>query len=249
MNKQLQKGFIQPFEVKDIDAKSGFFKQAFTRYNVMDSDRDRGRKGMFTKTWAENFPRIRHILNHDYTIPLGAPLRFYDENDYAIMESQLGTNDDAEDFKKMVESNLIREASYGYTIIKADKQSDGSQDLLEVRLWEVSSLTGWGANEYTPVLAFQKGKDKAKALTDYIERYENLVSFCAKSTATDKTLQQLELERDQIKSFLVNLLGSTEAEDVSLQPHGDVKSDETQEALAFLTLTNSNLLQKLKSGR
>lgn len=238
MIKQLQKGFIQSFQVKDIDMKTGRFVQAFTRYNVLDSDKERGRKGMFSKTWAENLSRIRHILNHDYTVPLGEPQKFYDEGEYAVMKSQLGTNDSAEDFKKMVDSNLIKEASYGYTVIKAEKQKDGTQDLLEVRLWEVSSLTGWGANEFTPVLAFQKGLSKEQLVDDYLLRYESLVSFCAKSTATDHTLQQLELERDQIKSFLKDLLNSTEADDVSLQPHSEVKSDELEEALALLTLQN-----------
>lgn len=222
MNKPLEKGFIQTFEVKEVDLKSGFFKQAYTRYDVLDSDKERGRKGMFTKTWMENKSRIRHILNHDYTHPLGDPQKFYDEGDTAIMESQIGSHNEGKDFLMMVDSGLIKEASYGYNVIKSNKLKDGTTELLEVKLWEVSSLTGWGANEHTPVLAYQKGKSKSELFDEFTERYLALESFCHKSTATDNTLKKLELERDQIKSFLKTLLVQTgteaEQEDVSLQP-------------------------------
>jgi HK97 family phage prohead protease len=222
VNKPLEKGFIQSFEVKDVDLKTGFFRQAYTRYDVLDSDQERGRKGMFTKTWSENKSRIRHILNHDYTHPVGDPQKFYDEGDMAIMESQVGSHNEGKDFLLMVDSKLIKEASYGYNVIKSNKLKDGSTELLEVKLWEVSSLTGWGANEFTPVLAYQKGRNKAELFDEFTERYLALESFCYKSAATDKTLQKLELERDQIKSFLKTLLTHTgteaEQEDVSLQP-------------------------------
>lgn len=222
MNKPQEKGFIQSFEVKDVDPKTGFFKQAYTRYDVVDSDNERGRKGMFTKTWSENKSRVRHILNHDYTHPLGSPQKFYDDGDLAVMESQIGTHTEGQDFLKMVDSKLIKEASYGYNVIKSNKLKDGSTELLEVKLWEVSSLTGWGANEHTPVLAYQKGISRADLFEEFTERYLALESFCYKSTATDKTLQKLELERDQIKAFLKTLLVQTgteaEQKDVSLQP-------------------------------
>jgi HK97 family phage prohead protease len=219
VNKPLEKGFIQAFEVKDVDLKTGFFRQAYTKYDVVDSDNERGRKGMFTKTWSENKSRIRHILNHDYTHPVGDPQKFYEEGDLAIMESQIGNHTEGKDFLLMVDSKLIKEASYGYNVIKSQKLKDGTTELLEVKLWEVSSLTGWGANEFTPVLAFQKGRDKSDLFDEFTERYLELESFCYKSTATDKTLQKLETERDQIKSFLKTLLHKTGTEaEISLQP-------------------------------
>lgn len=237
MNKPLEKGFIQSFEVKDVDLKTGFFRQAYTRYDVVDSDNERGRKGMFTKTWSENKNRIRHILNHDYTHPVGDPQKFYDEGDMAIMESQVGTHNEGKDFLLMVDSKLIKEASYGYNVIKSNKLKDGSTELLEVKLWEVSSLTGWGANEFTPVLAFQKGRSKSELFDEMTERYLELESFCYKSTATDKTLQKLETERDQIKSFLKTLLNTgTEAESISLQPQLNEDVLDTKSIVALIEI-------------
>lgn len=217
--KPLEKGYVQSFEVKDMDMKTGYFEQAYTRFDIKDSDEERGRKGMFTKTWRENFNRIRHLVNHDSSWPVGEPKKFWEDNEYAYIGSQIGSHTDGEDFKKMVDSKLIKEASYGYTVIKSNKLKDGTTELLEVKLWEVSSLTSWGANEFTPVINLVKGMDRVELFDDYLERLVTLESFCYKSTASDKLLQQLELERDQIKSFLKTLLKTgTEAEQVSLQP-------------------------------
>lgn len=240
-NGQLVKGFLQSFEVKDIDLKSGTFIQAYTRYDVKDSDGDYGRKGMFSKTWKEHFPRIRHILNHKYELPVGEPKRFYDDDEYAYIESQIGTHDLGEDFKKMVDSGLIKEASYGYNVIKSNKLKDGSQELLEVKLWEVSSLTGWGANQFTPVIAFQKGLSKDALISEYFDKYAALEKFCHNSTATDATLQQLEIEKKQIKDFLIELYKSTEAAP-ALQPQEDSHKDD----LTLLDLSIKTTLATLQ---
>lgn len=221
MSNQLIKGYIQSFEVKDIDTKSGTFVQAYTRYDVKDSDGDYGRKGMFTKTWAENFKRIRHLLNHDTDRPVGEPQKFYDDNEYAYMQSQIGKHDLGSDFIKMVDSGLIKEASYGYSIIKANKLKDGSQEILEVKLWEVSSLTGWGANEFTPVIALQKGMDKQSLIKKHLDHYAALDSFCRSSDATDFTLQQLEIEKKHVENFLTQLSTVAEPEEAPLQPQED----------------------------
>lgn len=230
----LVKGFSQSFEVKDIDMKSGTFVQAFTRYDVKDSDGDYGRKGMFTKTWKENASRIRHILNHDYQQPIGEPQEFFEDNEYAYMKSIIGTHDLGNDFKKMVDSGLIKEASYGYTVIKSNKLKDG-QELLEVKLWEVSSLTGWGANEFTPVIAMQKGMNKESLIKKHIDQYAKLDSFCRNSDATDFTLQQLEIEKKQIENFLTQLSTLAEAP-APLEP----QQDETLMPL-FLSINNQLL--------
>lgn len=231
----LIKGFIQPFEVKDIDSKSGTFVQAYTRYNVKDSDNDYGRKGMFTKTWRENAPRIRHLLNHDVSRPIGNPQKFWDDSDYAYMESKIGDHNDGQDFIKMVESGLIKEASYGYTVIKANKLKDGSQELLEVKLWEVSSLTGWGANEYTPVISLQKGMTD-DSVSEFLDRYFNMKSFVRNSSATDQAIQQIELEIKAMETLFSNLIKGTGAAPALQPPEVKESSINVKHILGFIEL-------------
>lgn len=214
--------------------KSGTFIQAYTRYDVKDSDGDYGRKGMFTKTWSENFSRIRHLLNHDHTHPVGEPQKFYDDNEYAYVQSQIGNHDAGEDFKKMVDSNLIKEASYGYTVIKQNKLKDGNE-LLEVKLWEVSSLTGWGANQFTPVVNFVKSAGKEEFIRKQLEQYANLKSFCRNSTATDRTLRQLEMDLKHIEQQLIELYSTQAAEEPTLEPQ-QVKTLNVDAVLSFIKI-------------
>jgi HK97 family phage prohead protease len=223
VNKPLHKGYIESFEVKDFDAKSGTLVQAYTKYDVVDSDNDRGRKGMFIKTWRENKDRIRHLLNHDSNRAVGNPVSFWEDGEYAYMKSNISTDSEGTDFVKKVESNLIKEASYGYTVIKSNKLKDGTNELLEVKLWEVSSLTSWGANQFTPVISLTKGMDKTALFDDYVERLLNYESFIKNSSATDEAIIEAMGERDQIKSFLKTLLHKTGTEAVlpqkeTLQP-------------------------------
>ncbi len=91
-------------EVKEVDVKGRTMIGAFTRYNVKDSDGDIARKGMFTKTWQENFKRIKHLLNHDVTKPVGQIKRLWEDEDYAYYESAVGTHKLGDDVLEMAES-------------------------------------------------------------------------------------------------------------------------------------------------
>jgi HK97 family phage prohead protease len=233
------KGYITQLEVKDIDAH-GTLIQAFTRYDILDSDNERGRKGMFTKTWQENFPRIRHLLNHNSSQPLGENQKFWEDNEYAYAQSKIGTHNLGQDFIKMVDSGLIKEASYGYNTVKSNKLKDGSTELLEVKLWEWSSLTSWGANEFTPIISLQKGMN-LDPVKDLLERYTLMKSFVRNSNATDEGITMIEKEILNIETYFTDLLKGTEAAPTTqdaLQPQG---VDEIEEAIALLTLQNSLL--------
>lgn len=190
------------FAVKDVDMGSRTVVQAYTRYDVKDSDGDYGRKGMFTKTWSENFSRVKHLLNHDTTKPVGAIKELWDDNEYAYYKSRVGTHTLGEDYIKMADSGLITEASYGFQIIKQNKVADGNE-LLEVKLWEVSSLTAWGANQYTPIISLTKGLQKEEQVDKISARIKALDKFCRNSTATDETIELLLLELKQLQQLFI----------------------------------------------
>jgi HK97 family phage prohead protease len=233
MSIPLVKGFVQSFEVKDMDSKTGTFIQAFTRYNVLDSDKDRGRKGMFSKTWSENFGRIRHLFNHNSNQPLGETKKLWDDEEYAYGESIIGKHDLGMDFIKMVESNLIKEASYGYNVIKSNQLKDGSNELLEVKQWEWSSLSGWGANEFTPVISLQKGLNMNVA-QEYLDRYHNMKSFVRNTTATDNTIKMVEADLKNIENFFNSLIRTEAAP--ALQPLLKEEEIDTDGILAIIEL-------------
>ena len=152
--------------IKDVDGKQGIVSGYFASFNNVDSDGDIIMPGAFTKTIRENGPtsrqpRIKHLLNHDPEEPLGVITSLQEDAKGLAYTSQIGTHEDGIDFIKMVESGLITEHSIGYEVIKwrsSDTQTVtryGQQvpvrELLELKLWEGSSLTAWGANANTPI--------------------------------------------------------------------------------------------------
>jgi HK97 family phage prohead protease len=234
-------------ELKDVDKGSRIMKGAFTRYNVKDSDGDIGRKGMFAKTWKENFPRIKHLLNHDVTKPVGKIKSLWEDDDYAYYESQVGTHKLGDDVLDMAQSGLLTEHSYGYNILREEKAKDGNH-LLEVKQWELSNLTGWGANEYTPLLEFTKSMD-AVALGQRLEkRMKALESYCYNSTASDETIQLLLLEIKQLQQHILDLsTSSTHAAEEAPEPQKGIKDEEWLMLNASLETEILNL-KMLQSG-
>lgn len=191
-------------ELKDVDTKGRQMIGAFTRYNVLDSDGDLGKKGMFSKTWKENFSRIKHLLNHDVNKPVGKISELWDDDNYAYYKSTVGTHALGDDVLKMAESGLLTEHSYGYQVTKNNSTKAGNE-LLEVKQWELSNLTGWGANEYSPLLSFTKDSGNNNLVEKIQKRQKSLESFCRNATATDETIQLLLNEYKDLAQVLQDL--------------------------------------------
>ena len=63
-------------EIMDMDPMQGIVTGYFSKFNNVDSDGDIMKPGAFTKTISEQGPasaqpRIKHLLNHDPSQPLG----------------------------------------------------------------------------------------------------------------------------------------------------------------------------------
>lgn len=231
-------------ELKDVDKSKRTMMGAFTRYNVVDSDKDRGKRGMFVKTWSENFARIKHLLNHDVTKPVGKIKRLWDDEDYAYYDSAVGTHKLGDDVLEMADSGLLTEHSYGYSTVKQQKASDGINELLEVKQWELSILTGWGANEHTPLLAFTKAMDKEGLSKKLAERMKALDKFCRNSNASDETIELLLLEIKQLQQHILDLTEkSTHAVVETPEPPKEEKKEDlnSDEILSLIQLKKSLL--------
>ena len=177
--------------IKDMDMKEGIVTGYAASFGTMDSDRDIIMPGAFSKTIKEQGPkstqpRIKHLLNHNTSQPIGNPMSLVEDSKGLLYESKIGTNSVAVDFLKMVDSGLITEHSIGYSTIKktvtnpdADWREQTTQ-LHELKLYEFSSLTAWGANQYTPLIG-------VKSLQSVEDRIERLIKAIDKGTFTDTT--------------------------------------------------------------
>jgi len=228
---------------KDVDGKKGIVIGYFSAFDNVDSDGDIIRKGAFEKTIRENGPksakpRIKHLMNHDTSLPLGV-ITDLKEDDYGLYyESKLGSHSLGQDFVKMVDSGLISEHSIGFRTIKRNQLQDyegyqknpsvGWFELTELKLWEGSSLTAWGANANTP-LTGMKTELRVKSMNN---RIDLLTKALRDGTFTDETFELLEIELQQIKQFNIDLLkqskeATTEPTTVTL-PETRIKKDWAQ---------------------
>jgi len=221
-------------EIMDMNPMQGIVTGYFSKFNNVDSDGDIMKPGAFTKTISEQGPsstqpRIKHLLNHDPSQPLGKLLTLKEDEYGLYYESQVGTHEGGEDFIKMVESGLITEHSIGFKIIKRNQiqsyenylrnPSLGQFEITEVKLYEGSSLTAWGANSLTPITSL-KG-DKNLDVDMIVAKSAAIDKFCRNTTATDDTIQMLLLHSKQLAQLILDMKSSTTEPVKTTQPVDD----------------------------
>lgn len=222
-------------EIMDINPLQGIVTGYFSKFNNVDSDGDIMKPGAFTKTISEQGPqsaqpRIKHLLNHDVAQPLGKLLSLKEDSYGLYYESQVGTHEGGEDFIKMVESGLITEHSIGFKIIKRNQVQSyenylrnpqlGQFEITEVKLYEGSSLTAWGANPLTPITSL-KG-EKNLDVDMIVAKSAAIEKFCRNSSATDDTIQMLLLHSKQLAQLICNMKSSTTEPVNTIQPVDEV---------------------------
>ena len=216
--------------LKDVDVKKGVVSGYFSSFGNVDADGDIIMPGAFTKTIRENFNRIKHLMNHNVYQPLGKLLKLVEDDKGLYYESQIGQHTLGQDFLKMAEGGLITEHSVGFKTIKKEFDANhkwdadgvvanGVHKIYEVKMWEGSSLTAWGANPMTP-LTEMKGKADVEDLN---KRIKALVSFVRNTDASDDTIQLLLLQIKQLQQVVIDL--TTEPQ-VSTQPETKQINDE-----------------------
>jgi HK97 family phage prohead protease len=197
---------------KDADAKKGIVTGYFASFGNKDSDGDIILKGAFKKTIdergpASNQPRIKHLLNHRSDQPLGK-IKFLQEDDKGLYyESQVGNHFLGKEFIAMVESELITEHSIGFRIIDKEPSKEGTL-LKELQLWEGSSLTAWGANEFTP-LTGMKAQDKETMLEALTARHKQIEKFSRNADISDETLESIILYNKQLFQLVLDFTKDT----------------------------------------
>ncbi|HNC38517.1 MAG TPA: HK97 family phage prohead protease [Chitinophagaceae bacterium] len=213
-------------QIKDVDGKKGIVTGYFSDFNSIDSDGDIIKPGAFQKSISQNGPqsskpRIKHLLNHDSSKPLGVLEVLKEDTKGLYYESRLGTHSLGVDFIKMVDSGLISEHSIGFQTVKYNqlkpwnewKQGEAARELTELKLYEGSSLTAWGANMNTPLTGL-KTEQKVRKIND---RIDILIKSLRDGTFSDETFDLLEIELKQMQQAMI---------DLTTEPEQTTQSDE-----------------------
>lgn len=236
----------RPIQFKDVDGKKGIVTGYFAHFDSVDSDGDVIKKGAFVRTISEygptaRKPRIKHLLNHDSWQPLGKLMELK-EDDYGLYyESQVGTHNLGSDFIKMVESDLITEHSIGYRTMKfiqlrpwsEYKEGVTVRELTELKLYEGSSLTAWGANPNTPLTGL-KAQLKAEKMG---KRMDLLIKALRDGTFTDETFDNLEIELKQLQQAFIDLSKPERAIEATQEEPAKAAQQEVVRSRKFADLT------------
>lgn len=201
MNKNLKSCGL---EVKDVDSAKGIVSFYFSAFGNKDSDGDIMEKGAFKKSFSENLPRIKHFKNHDPHLAVGRILELGEDEKGAFAISQLAVHKGefttlAKDTLIEYQSGLITEHSHGFqTIREAFNKEKDANIISEVKLWEVSSLTAWGANSLTPTTGI-------KSLEDIDNLFKSLEQILTKSKISDERGEELQKSYDQLGTLINSL--------------------------------------------
>lgn len=218
-------GGVCHLKLKDVDTTGKRIAGYYTAFNNIDAHRDRGRKGMTLKSIAETgpasvHPRIKHFQNHRIDQPLTPLLEMGEDNIGAFYVGKIVEDNDQHDlvrnFLKMARAGLITEHSYALSPIRwqYDEKTDIT-DLLEVKVWEVSSLTFMGANEMTPFTEIGKGMTPEEQIQYWSEKQTAIDKFCRDTDATDDCIESLLFYCKELTQHIITLSTTTPATTVS----------------------------------
>jgi uncharacterized protein len=187
---------------KDADTKQGIVSGYFAMFGNKDLDGDIIEQGAFSKTIKERGPQgkklIKYLLDHDKTKAVARIDELYEDEKGLAYVAQIGSHSLGVDFAKMVDSGIINQHSFGFSVPKDKQFFDKSRNaniIKEVMLYEGSAIQFLGANPDTNFIEMKSEKDA-------IEYIDLLEKFIRTSDATDETLQNLEIKLNSLLELM-----------------------------------------------
>lgn len=186
------------YEIKGLDPPKGIVQFYANSFDKKDSDNDIIIRGAFKKTLRENFKRIRHLLDHWESV--GVPISIKEDSFGLLTESQLIMGkqigqETFEEYKVYAELGNTMEHSIRLDIVKFDEDRESkTRTIREAKLWDVSTITKWGANEWTPQVALKQ--------FDTIDKAVKGLELLLKGRFQDDKLEQIEITLNKLKSLI-----------------------------------------------
>lgn len=169
MNMRVTKKISYLSKVTDIDEK-GIVKFIASSFNKRDMQGDIVVPGAYKKTIVENFPRLRHLIDHKTLIGIVKEANETEKGLEIVSKLILGTaagKEAYETYKAFAESTQkIEHSIYGFAIqTEPVEKGTRGEYLKEIELYDVSTITKWGANPDTPMISVKEGdiEDKNEA--------------------------------------------------------------------------------------
>ena len=183
-------------ELKDLNEEKGIVAFYFSPFGISDIDNDETMSTTFDKTFSESKGRVKHFRNHDKKEVPGTIIELGKDSKgaYAVSQLALKTITGRDTFEQY-KAGVITEHSYGFEEVKADRKEKGGRILKEVKLWEVSSLTHWGANQDTHTISMKSYED----IADQMKKINDLLT---KGNPSDELGEKLMKEYKSLSEII-----------------------------------------------
>ncbi len=199
----MQKGEIRivknRLKVKDVDSKQGIVQFYYSESQTRDRHGDvvtlEAHKG--TKVDTD----LKHFKNHNPYMTPGVVKEVGTDSVGAWAVSQLMKNTVGKDTLIEYEAGAITQHSFGFEAVKEKMDTaTGTNYITEVKTWEVSSLTHWGANKNTPVVGL-KDLD-SMGLEDALEMLKSIKYILHRTSISDERAKEFQKEYDRLESYV-----------------------------------------------
>lgn len=212
-------------QVKDVDTTGRRVQFYVAAYGNVDSHGDVILPGAFTKTLRENGPTaaansLVHLKDHNTAFPLGPVEEADDRTDGLVLTSRVSKTSYGSDVLAL-EADGVYQHSIGYRTVKQQKSTLGHNELMELRLFEGSSVV-FASNPNTPTLGI-KGLAVEEQETVLMKQLGTLEKHLRTGNLTDETCQLLVIQTLQIKQAISDLLAQ------SLMPTPQPEEESTEE--------------------
>lgn len=219
--------------IKDVDVKTGTVTGYFSIFGNVDSDGDMIMPGAFKRSLTHDTQRFKHLYQHNFLQPLSGVrngnLIVKEDTKGLYFESKITETSYGKDVILLYESGALDEHSIGYEVKKSNKAS-GYNELLELKLWEGSTVT-WGANEKALVEGI-KSMSKEETLSKMALFEKELRNG---KYETDEVIELLTIYCKQLEQHIIELsASSTQPADTAPDSQKLVKSDDLSEDEAVL---------------
>jgi HK97 family phage prohead protease len=188
---EARKGQLYPtIDVRAVD--EGKVTALVSVWDVVDFQQDRVRRGAFKNSlerWRASGDPIPVLVDHDWS--LAGHVGYVDPNNVEEVEEGLLARDIMFDLDhpagarvfQLIKSRRIREWSFAYDTIREKRLPDGSNELLELDLLEITS-TIRGANPHTMTLSAKAllSATDTEAKKHEAKRLINVVAYRVKNT-------------------------------------------------------------------
>lgn len=152
------------FEVKSLTADGRFAGYASV-FDVVDNQRDRVKRGAFSRSLALRNNPVQLLWQHLWEHPIGVIERIFEDARGLYIEGRLLMDvEKAREAYALLKAGALKGLSIGYQSKQSRRDPDtGVRDLLEVELWEVSIVT-LPANAEANVTVVKQGVPAAQTL-------------------------------------------------------------------------------------